>query len=169
MQLECTAQAVAFRDVPQGGTCAFAEAGKTYVGIKIAQQDYSGRPFSSCAVFWPGPPDSTNPSALVSGDTLEGRSLLYWPDALIHPTMAASTIAPADGIALHAGMLVLCEGKLFLAIPGMRGAINLVNVQDGEVALSLPGGAGVTFFSWILSVPGVGGREVICHWPPSGG
>jgi hypothetical protein len=165
MQIDCPAQAVTFREVPQGGFCALAEAGRTFVGIKIIQQDYSGRPFSSCAVIWPSSPDPASPSWLVPGDTLETRSVLYWPDAILHPDMAAVAIAPADGIALQAGMLVLCQGKLFVAVPGIRGAVNLVDVQDGEVALRLPAAAGVTFDAWKVSVPGADGRETICRWP----
>ena len=112
MQIECTAQAVTFRDVPQGGLCAFAEGGTTYVGIKIVQQDYSGRPFSSCAVIWPGAPDPNNPSALVSGETLEGRSVLYWPDAVLHPAMAAVSLVWLSPLAPKSRMLRERAGRV---------------------------------------------------------
>jgi hypothetical protein len=166
MQIECAARAVAFRDVPQGGLCAFAEGAITYVGIKVVQQDYSGRPFSSCAVLWPAMAP-TSPSALVPGDALETRSVLHWPDAILQPDMAARSIQSADGIALQPGMLVLCEAKLFVAVPGLRGVVSLIDVQDGEVALRLPSAAGVTFDAWRITVPGSEGRETICRWPPA--
>jgi hypothetical protein len=165
MKIDCTAQAVTFHEVPQGGFCAFAEAGVTHVGIKIVQQDYSGRPFASCAVIWPGPPDPASPSWLVSGETLDQRSVLYWADAILHPDMGASAMAPVDGVKQKSGMLVLCQARLFICVPGIRGALNLVDVREGEAALRLPGGAAVTFDAWKVSVPGPEGRETICRWP----
>jgi hypothetical protein len=167
MQIDCAARAVTFHDVPQGGLCAFAEGGTTFVGIKVVQQDYSGRPFSSCAVIWPGSNVPNCPSALVPSDSINSHSVLYWPDAILHPEMAARWVASADGAALHAGMIVLCEAKLYVAVPGLRGIVTLIDVQDGEIALKLPSATGVAFDAWRISVPGADGRETICHWPLS--
>jgi hypothetical protein len=165
MEIECTAKATTFRDVPQGGCCAFTEGGRTVLAIKIVQHDYSGRPFASCAVIWPGLPDPNQPSAIMPGEALGDRAMVHYPDASIRPSMAAETVATADGAPRGAGQIVLSDGKLFIAVPGARGVLSLVDIAEGEVALRLPANAAATFDAWTVSVPGPDGRETVARFP----
>ena len=166
MQLSHSGTVVQFNDIPPGGCCIFRVAETSHLGIKVTKEE-KGRTHTWAAALAPGHPDVDGMPGLYAAQLARIHPALHLPKATISPVLKLGSVHAGIVNKRHAGMLVLCDNLLLMAVHWDQSTIAYVDVHTGAFYPQIPDGNVVWFSGWKILHPGPDEHELLASFPSS--